>query len=269
MQAEKNLTEKDSKMRSLFGFKTKEQPKEDIRFWYKIEDIEKAAKESLEELEGIKIQEEDDRIKNFFNGKFLKAMKKELTQIEHSVNDLTRSQKKIIESLDAYMEGIKKKFEERIDAAKMALFESILQKSLEVNTSLSDLTISSTKLQKKLFGMREEFSTKGNVNKTLIPDMLKAFQEYKTNLIKIREEDLAEGTIERICLRMDTQTQKCAVQLDKLIEANLHPDQIIISGKAEIINVTALNMLELDDTRSTWSHEEDDRSVDRKFNAIY
>ena len=165
--------------------------------------------------------------------------------------------------------GIKKKFEERIDAAKMALFESILQKSLEVNTSLSDLTISSTKLQKKLFGMREEFSTKGNVNKTLIPDMLKAFQEYKTNLIKIREEDLAEGTIERICLRMDTQTQKCAVQLDKLIEANLHPDQIIISGKAEIINVTALNMLELDDTRSTWSHEEDDRSVDRKFNAIY
>lgn len=249
-------------MRSLLSFALS---KKDSKLLYGMKDIEKAIKVTLEELEGIKIEKESDRIKNFFNDKFLRSMKKELNQIEESVNDLTQSQKKIMESLDTYMEGIKKKFEERIDAAKMFLFDTILQKSVEVNTHLSDLTISSTQLQKKLISLKQDFVSTETVLKTSIPEMLKSFLEYKSNLVKIRDEYLVEGVINQICSRIDAQTEKCVVQIHKLLENNLHPDQILVNTKAEIPSLSSLSILDLDDTRSMLSYDEDDRSLDRKY----
>lgn len=249
-------------MRSLLSFALS---KKDSKLLYGMKDIEKAIKVTLEELEGIKIEKESDRIKNFFNDKFLRSMKKELNQIEESVNDLTQSQKKIMESLDTYMEGIKKKFEERIDAAKMFLFDTILQKSVEVNTHLSDLTISSTQLQKKLISLKQDFVSTETVLKTSIPEMLKSFLEYKSNLVKIRDEYLVEGVINQMCSRIDAQTEKCVVQIHKLLENNLHPDQILVNTKAEIPSLSSLSILDLDDTRSMLSYDEDDRSLDRKY----
>lgn len=248
-------------MRTLFGFKlnlSKDEPKEDPKFYYRMSDIEKEVRETLERLEGIKIENEDDRIKNFFNGKFLRGMKKELGQMERNVNELTASQKKIIESLDSYMEGIKKKFEERIDTMKMALFQSLLQKSMEANEHLSDLTLSSQKLNKKLHEIEAELRNNGCVIKTSVPAMLDMFEQYKKNLIKIKEEDLADGVTERICSRMDEQTRICTIQLDKLIESCLSPNQILTFEKQEIVNVNVLNMLDLDDTRSTWSRDDEE-----------
>mmetsp|Transcript_35214 Transcript_35214/g.41101 ORF Transcript_35214/g.41101 Transcript_35214/m.41101 type:complete len:104 (+) Transcript_35214:2-313(+) len=88
--------------------------------------------------------------------------------------------------------------------------------------------------------------------------MLDLFESYKKIVISIREEDLAEGACERIISRMETQTQKCVFQLEKFLDNNLSPGQVLVSTKPEIVNVSALNMLDLDDSRSTWSRDDSD-----------
>ena len=131
---------------------------------------------------------------------------------------------------------------------------------MEINEHLSDLTLSSQNLQKKIQAIDQEFKSNGTLMKTHVPQMMDMFEEYRKNIIKIREEDLADGIVERIASRMETQTNKCIFQLDKLLEGNLSPNQILSFMKPEIVNVTALNMLDLDDTRSTWSRDDDDQT---------
>ena len=248
-------------LKERLGFKTKA----DSDALTKPQDIEKAIKEAIEKIEGVTIEENTDRIKNFFNGKFLRGMRREVGLVERQVSSISQSQKEIIESLDTYMEKIRKKLEEKIDEAKSALFVSILEKNAELNTRISDLSISSNKLQKKIFGMRDELSTKGSILKLTVNDFIRQFENYRANMIKIKEDDLADNACERIVTRIQTQTDTCEAQIDQLIDTNLNISQIFTTSSPEVVHVSAMEMLDFDDTMSTMT---DDLEVERRPASI-
>lgn len=231
-------------------------------------DIHKAIKDALEQFEGIKMESDGDRIKNFFNDKFLRSMKKELSTIETHVHEISGSQKAVIESLDSYIEKIKKKFEEKADSVKNELMGALLEKNMTVNTSFSDLALASNRLQKMLNLMKDELKNKQSVLKVTVTDFVGSFDNYRKKLIKFREDNLVERTTERVANRMQSQTDKCAADIEDILDNNLSPSEIFTLNKQEMRNVSALEMLDLDDSRSTTNTESESTGQERKFMGV-
>ena len=235
--------------------------KADTESLNKPQDIEKAIKEAIEKIEGVPIEANTDRIKNFFNGKFLRGMRKEVSLIERQVSSISQSQKDVLDSLDTYMEKIRKRVEEKLESAKESLFIAILEKNSEINACLSDLTICSNKMQKKIFGMRDELQSKGSILKVTVNDFIKQFEDYRTNIISMREVDLADNGCDRIVSRIQGQISKCEFQLDKMIESNLNIGQIFTTISPEVVQVSAMDMLDFDDAMSSTT---DDFEIERQ-----